>query len=497
MKIALGPFSAVLDGMALRWLSWRGLELLRGAAFVVRGAGWETYVPMTEVVAIESSPNREELLVRGTIAAPRLICELRVAVTPGRVLLDATASAAEDFPTNRAGFVILHGEACAGLGVTVDHAAGATTEGRFPELISPHQPFTDIRAIAHAPHRGIAVRVVMHGETFEMEDHRNWSDAGFKTYSRPLAATRPFVIAAGSVLSQRVEVCFEASPDPAGVVLPPERAALVARPTGRVPRIVRGAPAARFAELPPDARMMLAETSTGDDLAEFARCLAARERPGAVLLTGVGDRLRAIEAVADAGAIAVLLLADATAEGVAHARRCLPRARIGAGSDRNFAEFNRNPPPSGIDFAFWAVSATVHASDDSSIMETLHVLVDQVATARALVPGVPLWVGPIGIGRHWANDPRDSGPLGAAFILGHLAAWTSTGIESVIVPPGIHIPALLHDDMGVVVHPKLVGLAEQNTAWVAAPGEDVVVAEWAGRTHTILPHVVTALSRQG
>ena len=37
----------------------------------------------------------------------------------------------------------------------------------------------------------------MEGDAFEMEDQRNWADASFKTYVRPLSKPRPYVIAKG------------------------------------------------------------------------------------------------------------------------------------------------------------------------------------------------------------------------------------------------------------------------------------------------------------
>ena len=36
------------------------------------------------------------------------------------------------------------------------------------------------------------------GDAFEMEDQRNWADASFKTYVRPLSKPRPYVIAKGA-----------------------------------------------------------------------------------------------------------------------------------------------------------------------------------------------------------------------------------------------------------------------------------------------------------
>ena len=45
----------------------------------------------------------------------------------------------------------------------------------------------------------------MEGDTFEMEDHRNWTDASFKTYVRPLALPWPYTPPAGQAVSQSVK----------------------------------------------------------------------------------------------------------------------------------------------------------------------------------------------------------------------------------------------------------------------------------------------------
>ena len=49
----------------------------------------------------------------------------------------------------------------------------------------------------------------MEGDAFEMEDQRNWADASFKTYVRPLSKPRPYVIAKGAADRQRITVSVE------------------------------------------------------------------------------------------------------------------------------------------------------------------------------------------------------------------------------------------------------------------------------------------------
>src|SRR5690606_24372511 len=89
---------------------------------------------------------------------------------------------------------------------------GRIEHTRFPREISPHQPFFEVRAISHAPARGVRVDVRMEGETFETEDQRNWSDASFKTYCRPLARPFPYTLRRGDVVEQHVRVQVSGAP---------------------------------------------------------------------------------------------------------------------------------------------------------------------------------------------------------------------------------------------------------------------------------------------
>ena len=76
-------------------------------------------------------------------------------------------------------------------------STAAWSRREFPELIDPVQPMMDLRALTHEPAPGLRVTCRMEGDTFEMEDQRNWTDASYKTYVRPLALPWPYTLAAG------------------------------------------------------------------------------------------------------------------------------------------------------------------------------------------------------------------------------------------------------------------------------------------------------------
>ena len=94
----------------------------------------------------------------------------------------------------------------AGAHCKVHHTDGGATEGHFPETIAPHQPFMAIRSIEHKLLNGTSVKVTLQGDTFEMEDQRNWTDASFKTYCTPLELPFPVEVEKGTKIKQEIIV---------------------------------------------------------------------------------------------------------------------------------------------------------------------------------------------------------------------------------------------------------------------------------------------------
>ena len=118
-----------------------------------------------------------------------------------------------EFATNRTGLVVLHPPALAGTELTVRHSGGAVERTLFPGRISPHQPAFDIAGLSWS-HDGLGVDVRFTGDVFEMEDQRNWTDASYKTYSRPLALPFPYPLAEGERVVQSIDVSVSGAPVP-------------------------------------------------------------------------------------------------------------------------------------------------------------------------------------------------------------------------------------------------------------------------------------------
>jgi hypothetical protein len=121
------------------------------------------------------------------------------------------------FQRNRIGICVLHPiTECAGQPCLVEHSDGKQESGAFPKLISPWQPFYDVRKISYSV-AGVKGELEFEGDEFEMEDQRNWSDASFKTYCTPQSRPKPVTVQPGDKVRQAVRLRLQ---QPVRPVLP-------------------------------------------------------------------------------------------------------------------------------------------------------------------------------------------------------------------------------------------------------------------------------------
>ncbi len=198
-----GRWSADLRDDEIADLVVDGVVVLRSVRAVVRDADWNT-VPLAIADVVERAGGLT-LRVRAEHPDGDLVGEVRLDAAGDTIAVALELRATAPVATNRTGLVVLHPPALAGTALRVTHSDGSTETTAFPERISPHQPVVDIAALSWTtPVHGI--RLGFSGDVFEMEDQRNWTDASFKTYSRPLALPFPYRLAAGEVVRQEITV---------------------------------------------------------------------------------------------------------------------------------------------------------------------------------------------------------------------------------------------------------------------------------------------------
>src|SRR4051812_33158878 len=204
-----GSLTAEFDAGNLRHIRVGGVEVIRAVSFIVRDRNWGTYNPVISDLKTEETDDgftvRYEAVTGDDSQSFRYRAEIE-GNRDGRLVFRCKGKAVTDFVTNRTGFVVLHPAGVAGLPVEIERVSGETVRGKFPELIDPVQPMMDLRALTHEAAPGLRVTCRMEGDTFEMEDQRNWTDASYKTYVRPLALPWPYALSAGTELEQSVTV---------------------------------------------------------------------------------------------------------------------------------------------------------------------------------------------------------------------------------------------------------------------------------------------------
>jgi D-apionolactonase len=492
-RLAAGHLSALFDGGSLRSIRFGDTEVIRGISFLVRSRSWGTLTPVLYDVSIDETARSFRVFYTARVldGAHLLGYVAHIdAHADGRLEYGCEVTADTSFETCRVGFVVLHPIAgVAGGRVCIEQVDGSIVEGRFPQLIDPVQPMCNMRALTHQPVEGLTVTCRMEGDTFEMEDQRNWTDASFKTYSRPLALPWPFTLSAGERIAQTVTLTLDG---PARFVAGSEAFIRIQAGAilGPMPPIGLGCtPEEATAALPHIPTLREAGLSMlvcrfdprqGHGRAELTRYRDLADGMGVAVelqvivpsLDDFGtDLARAAAAVADAGlalaAVMVVPAADlvSTPPGsswppcppldalYAAARLAFPGIRLGGGMFTHFTELNRKRPPVDLlDFVTFATSALVHAADDQSVMETIGALPHVATSARALTGSVPFVVGPSAIGLRdnpsgagplpnplatrmpmAGPDPRQRGLFNAAWTLGYVSAFAQGGAARIAV----------------------------------------------------------------
>src|SRR5581483_7677868 len=190
-----GPLAVLFESGDLRYVRLGAHELVRRLYVAVRDQDWDTVVPRLSELQVEEHPDRFRVSFRADHVRPPVDFTWHGTIVgdpDGTITFTMDGKVRQTFKRARIGLCLLHPvEGVAGARYRVEHDDGSTAEGHFPREISPHQPVMDIRAIAHEVAPGVWAEVRFAGEVFEMEDHRNWTDASFKTYGTPLRLPWP------------------------------------------------------------------------------------------------------------------------------------------------------------------------------------------------------------------------------------------------------------------------------------------------------------------
>ena len=481
-ELRSGGLSLRVEGGAARGIAFGGVEVVRGIACPVRDENWATLPDRTidERVAEERGGVRYERDFEvGDGLRGRFLLSAELGAGWATVTAEVLLQARRSVRVNRAGFVVLHPlRGVVGRPLRRRRPDGPIEDLVFPSRISPGQPVFDVAGLTHEV-EGVSVEIDFEGEVFEMEDQRNWTDASFKTYCRPLTLPRPYDIAAGAVVTQRIEIRLTRRKRASdGRAVPQLR-------RGRLPALTVAVdePVAPLADSAAavlrdvafvEAQLRLTADSADEALAAAAK-LTLPLSLEVVVPTGAdpaGDLRRVGDACLKAGVAPARILAlpepylashqpegpwpegPTPADAAQAARSAFPAAEVGGGMLTNFTELNRNPSRHQSDYVSFGTTAIVHAADDASVLETLEALPDVFLSALDIAGERPLRLGLVSIGMRSnpygaavaenpeqgrvamaQNDPRQRGLFAAAFLVGVVAAAAEVSVAS--LSPGM------------------------------------------------------------
>ena len=490
-----GPLSAELAAGNLRHIRYHGREMIRAISFIVRDNNWGTYAPQISQLDFHEGPDAFRVSYEALIEGEFCYSAVITGEENGALSFSGRGNAISDFLTNRTGFVVLHPiEGVAGTACTVEHVDGTIEETEFPLLIDPVQPMTALREITHEFLPGLKVTCRMEGDTFEMEDQRNWTDASYKTYVRPLALPWPYTIRKGEAIDQRVMLTVSGS---ASRIESNEKRYTV---VVRQPTIGKRMPPVGFGLHPKDLegveqnidvikeakpshivchydprdghnqndlkRMAALGPSVGADLwLEFVipsvdrfvedinaagRAVSELKNPFSTILVSPAPDLKCTLPGSPWPPCPPLDKCYQTA------RNAFPGVKLGGGMFSFFTELNRKRPPLDLlDLVTFTTVAIFHAGDDRSAMEGLESLPYLAKTVRSFIGDKPYHVGPSAIGlrmnpygeapmpnphniRQAMNgmDPRQRGLFAAAWSIGFASHFAKGGASTLTVGSG-------------------------------------------------------------
>ncbi len=496
LSLSCGPLAASFDPAtaSLRHLHVAGREVLRGIYVAVRDCNWNTIQPVLTNLHLHRSDSCFTLTFDAACQEREIDFIWHGEISgdhAGTLSFAMTGSARTAFLRNRIGFCILHPVLeCAGRPCLVEKTDGKTEAGAFPRRIAPHQPFLNIRSISHEVMPGLRAEIRCEGDTFEMEDQRNWTDASFKTYCTPLALPYPVEIKAGTPLSQSVTVTLQGRTKSRARRAADNRVVVSlkgASQSRKLPHIGLGMASdghpltekeiqrlrsLNLAHIRVDVRLSSTEKSENAWLDRLWRAHAeVVSRIGtkiecAVHLTGTDEAANRADMInlwnlalsKMKGEVSRVLIFHEEekctgTQWLVLARGLLAGNRsafpIFGGTDAYFAELNRQPPSiEALQGVCWSINPQVHAFDNSTLIENIEGQASTVRSARALFGRKRIAISPVTLKpRFNANataiiqtstsqlpdsvDTRQMSLFGAGWTLASLKTLAESGASSV------------------------------------------------------------------
>jgi D-apionolactonase len=498
--LAVGDLTLRTVDSDLRGVCWNGTEVLQRAYFAVRDAPWNTIPGVIREVDVERRARdfRVRVLQDHRFEDIDLECELTFdGRDDGTLSITTRALARGSFRYSKIGLNLHHGlrtyRGALGRARTLD----GWHDFVFDDAIQPQLIEGDTLTAMFAHFDALEVRLPgvdasfhFQGDRFEMQDHRNWCDANWKTYGTPLEYGFPMECTSGDRFEQIVTIEMartgapprHASParrhvvevqlDVGSGVLPAIGVDASSAPISAEALVAAGPSFVRVALTEPDAADIVAAEQAvlaggfPVELVVDAKCGADAARRAVRGVVGSGLDVVRFVCMAGAGAFSAFRGAtdpdDVAVWCDVLAGTVLADVPVFSGTSQSYNVIARDRPafPAGVGIVF-AANAQVHASDDESVMQNAVALGEVVRDCRRLYPGRAIAISPLeligeagpypsGPPRSSADrpqdDPRYDGPFAAAWAVAALAALAAERADAVCLFDASGARGVVHAD---------------------------------------------------
>jgi hypothetical protein len=435
--LTLGNWSVTLRGDELADVIFGNHIVLRSLRAVIRDSDWNTANLVVEDESVADDAIRLKVSSEGYGSSFEGTVELSVVENTAQFVIDLISK--RQFRSNRTGIIVLHSPLDSGSEALVIDPDANSNQKVFPEAIDPNQPMENIQSLKWS--RGnFQTTLSFDGEVFETEDQRNWTDASFKTYSRPLSQPFPYEIKAGERVRQSVKISVQGDFSDADN----GHTSIRLDKTITAPRFALLAsnakdPAPKFDELGSSVCLEL-NLSTSNWKAALDRAKASKFPIDLRLVIGAEQgEAEILEAIHHLAGHTILTVAAfdknlhvTTDETQRVLREALKRASINiklvAGARSHFTELNRNQgfPRESLSAVCFSSTPMFHSRDTAQLIESVAMQRLTVINAVRIAAGAPLHVGPVTLRPRFNNvaTTAQPGPSRSDLLEGYGAEFT-------------------------------------------------------------------------
>lgn len=471
-----GAWLVKLRGDEFAEISLHGQVLIRSIRALIRDQNWGT--PEFRVKKVSESANKLEIQLSSEGFGDHFAGTVKLEVKDLTAEFEMSLSCKNDFLANRIGLTVLIPPVLAGTDFEVQHSDGSQEKSKLPVKISPHQPVFDISSLAWR-HLGLGVKLEFSGDVFEMEDQRNWTDASYKIYSRPLSLPFPYSVAQGENIIQKLVITAETL----GAIEPEagqrQENRIQLQPAGIFPSIQLGAASApdvasgNFQKASTVGRFpVLVEVDLNTPNWKAALDRATHNSAGIDLRVICGadsteeDFHELLDAIVSLDILRIAVFDSDSHVSIGKTTKFMKQAldtrgiktKVIAGARSHFTELNRNFAglPESWDGLTFSITPLFHAVNTEQLVESIAIQSLVVSQAVEMASGKEVHVGPItlrprfnnvatekpeipevfdlstGYGAEWfgGDDQRQKSPELAAWLVASVAAMALRGVDS-------------------------------------------------------------------